>query len=375
MSDARKRRRSKQARRDARRLAAYERKPPDNDSLVGHLRRTMAKGHPLALLAPANYLLWLAEPDPLAELRSPTREPLDVDQALTNFIWDKHREITALLAVLAELMVDDPQRQARCRQEVAARKDVLPKWISALPDIRIRRVVRATHVLGDVDELFIGAQLAGRWDMTCTVQFDHNDFFELDGIDFTSQPIDDLVASAIVDNPDFSFTEMRPADAGAWLRYGLDRRYFWRKSDRWPELVPMLRWLTAHLPDGGEEYQSPEWDPSQLSELFRAFFATPGGAPFDDYECRVMLRELVESGTGDPLRWSTVRIEQLLEGSTSYAYEFELESALGLPDLLRAFIPFAHAQSGIRDGLTAEAVAFIDKKARAYRREVLKEAS
>jgi hypothetical protein len=355
-------------------MAAYERKPPDNESLVGLIRGALAKGHPLGLLALASYMLWRAEPDPLASFESPPREPLDIDNVLTGFIGDKCRETTAMLAVCAELMVDNSDRQARCRQELAERKHALPKWISTLPEIRVRRVVRATHGLGDLDQLMVGAQLAGRYDITCAVRFDHNTMFELDGIDFMSDAIDELVASAVERNPDFAFVDMSPADAGAWMRHGLDGPLFPHKSDRWPEYRPLVKWLTAHLPDGGEQYQTVEWSLSQRSELFRAFFATPEGTPFDDFECRSMLDELVDSGNGDPLRWSVTRIEQVLDGPR-FCHDFELPSMLELPDLLRAYIPFAHAQSGIRDSLTAEALAFIARKARAYRREVLTDAS
>jgi hypothetical protein len=47
------------------------------------------------------------------------------------------------------------------------------------------------------------------------------------------------------------------------------------------------------------------------------------------------------------------------------------EAALAVPDLLRAYIPFAHAQSGIRDELTAEALAAIDAAEPDYRESVL----
>jgi hypothetical protein len=42
------------------------------------------------------------------------------------------------------------------------------------------------------------------------------------------------------------------------------------------------------------------------------FFASRAGAPFDDYDHRELLDELLETGTGDPLRWSATRIEQAL---------------------------------------------------------------
>jgi uncharacterized Zn finger protein len=42
--------------------------------------------------------------------------------------------------------------------------------------------------------------------------------------------------------------------------------------------------------------------------------------------------------------------------------------------LLRAFIPFAHAQSGIRDELMSRALAVIDNLRTGYKREVLRQA-
>lgn len=50
-------------------------------------------------------------------------------------------------------------------------------------------------------------------------------------------------------------------------------------------------------------------------------------------------------------------------------------SILNAPEILRAFIPFAHAQSGIRAGLTAEAIAVVDRMAQPYKRQVLEQAA
>ncbi|AKK28513.1 hypothetical protein AB431_19590 [Mycobacterium sp. EPa45] len=79
-------------------------------------------------------------------------------------------------------------------------------------------------------------------------------------------------------------------------------------------------------------------------------------------------------GTGDPLRRSADRVEHLL-GSPLYADHIPLEIALDTPDLLRAFIPYAHAQSGIRDELTARAIAVVDTHRSRFKRELLREAA
>ena len=69
------------------------------------------------------------------------------------------------------------------------------------------------------------------------------------------------------------------------------------------------------------------------------------------------------------------RVAQAIGSAHHYDYyRIPLEIALDAPDLLRAFIPFAHAQSGIRDELTSRTLAAIDALRSSYKREVLKEA-
>jgi hypothetical protein len=74
------------------------------------------------------------------------------------------------------------------------------------------------------------------------------------------------------------------------------------------------------------------------------------------------------------LRWSAARVEQAI-GGTSYSDDsIPLEVALDAPDLLRAFVPYAHAQSGIRDELTSRTLAMVDALRSSYKREVLRQA-
>ena len=102
--------------------------------------------------------------------------------------------------------------------------------------------------------------------------------------------------------------------------------------------------------------------------------ATSSAAPFTEPGHREMLLDLFESGTGDPLRWSEARVERALSVMSYFGDRFPLEVALDAPDLLRAFIPFAHAQSGIRDELTSRTLGAIDELRSNYKRNVLKNA-
>jgi hypothetical protein len=74
------------------------------------------------------------------------------------------------------------------------------------------------------------------------------------------------------------------------------------------------------------------------------------------------------------LRWSAARVEQAIGGTPHSGDSIPLEVALDAPDLLRAFVPYAHAQSGIRDELTSRTLAMVDALRLSYRREVLRQA-
>jgi hypothetical protein len=87
-------------------------------------------------------------------------------------------------------------------------------------------------------------------------------------------------------------------------------------------------------------------------KLVRRFFVSPSGAPFNHFRGEELLLELIDSGTGDALRWSAARIARVLDGAPLYDEHIPLENVLEVPELLQAFVPFAHAQSGIRDELT-----------------------
>ena len=74
------------------------------------------------------------------------------------------------------------------------------------------------------------------------------------------------------------------------------------------------------------------------------------------------------------MRWSAARIAQVLNGIPSYDEHMPFANVLAIPELLRAFIPFAHAQTVIREKRTAEALAVIDEMAPAYKQAAVDKA-
>ena len=315
----------------------------------------------------------VGKPEPLTSLTPGRCVTSRLDGILTGLIGVRTRETTALLAVIAELLVDDPAPQLRCRHELAERGEHLPRWITALPKADVYRAVRRTNVFGDVDEIVIGMRLDGGLELTIAVDIDHNMLSSIADVGVVPDPIDEALARVAESSSDTSVFEMRLADARVWIEDALNMPTLAPKTDTWPLYRGLVQWLVGRLPEGGE-HRSPYWEGESYEELCDRFFATSSAAPFTDSGHRELLLELFETGTGDPLRWSAARVEQAIGGTPYSEDNIPLEVALDAPDLLRAFIPYAHAQSGIRDELTSRSLATVDALRSSYKREVLSQA-
>lgn len=371
MGDGRRARRAKQVRRDKRRAKMRSVKGSADTTLSDAIRRALGR-HPLGLLSMASMVMHVANPESIASLECGTNY---LGQILTSLTDTRSRETSALLAVIGELLVDDPEPQLRCRRVVAERGESLPRWISALPEVDVYRAVRRTHVFGDVEEIVIGMRLDGGHELTIAARIDHNMLSSIVDAGAVPDPIDAALLKVAETSTDTSVLEVTPEDARAWIEDALSKPTMAPQTEAWPLYRSLVRWLVNRLPEGGE-HRSPAGEPESNEKLCDAFFATSSAAPFTDLGHRELLLELFESGTGDPLRWSATRVEHAIGGTglPYFEYSIPLEVVLDAPDLLRAFIPFAHAQSGIRDELTSRTLAAIDALRSGYKRQVLRRA-
>ena len=233
--------------------------------------------------------------------------------------------------------------------------------------------MRRTHVLGDVDELVIGMRLDGGRELTVAVQIDHNMLSSVADAGVVPDPIDKTLARVAESSSDTDVFEMSLADARVWIEDALNKPTLAPKTETWPLYRALVQWLVSRLPEGGE-HRSPAGEWGSDEELCDRFFATGSAAPFADPGHRELLLELFETGTGDPLRWSAARVENAIGGTPFIDGNIPLEVVLDTPDLLRAFVPYAHAQSGIREELTSRTLAAIDELRSSFRREALREA-
>ncbi|WP_101948041.1 hypothetical protein [Mycobacterium sp. 3519A] len=354
MNDRRRARRAKQARRNGRRAKKRTTESSADWTLRDAIRSVLG-GHPLGLLSMACVMVDAAIPERVLEM----------------FDGVRTREMTALLAVTAELLVDEPATQLECRREVAERNEHLPRWIAALPRADAYRAVRITDAYRDFDQLVIGMRI-GQHELTVVVTLDHLLWSRITDTEAVHEPIGEVLAHVIESRTDIDVFEMTLADARAWIADVLDKSTFAPKSETWPLYKPLVRWALDRLPDGGE-HRPPVTDWESNEELCDKFFATSSAAPFTESEHRELLHEFFETGSVDPLRWSPARVHQAI-GDTPYReHSMPLEVALDAPDLLRAYIPYAHAQCGIRDELTSRTLARVDALRLRYKRLLLRE--
>ena len=170
-------------------------------------------------------------------------------------------ETTALLAALAELGPDELTR-ARAARALASRPHPLPDWLARLGEASVYRAVESTHVLGDGDNVLLGARLPGH-ELTAVIYVDHNlgtvvkDAFPVPGP--ISEVIERLREAA--DDPDVTVGDIGLADARARVAEAIEVGAIMFppfETETWPASRPLTEWLLRLLPEGGTGYVRPD---------------------------------------------------------------------------------------------------------------------
>lgn len=342
--------------------------PPD---LFGQVRRALADPNPMSMLSFVSSLVSATEPprtSPFAATESDTpRVPLE--EFVSMLIDVPQPETSALLSVVAELRAGDDLLRARIRRELAARPAVQPSWLGGLSNVEVHRAVRTIDVMGDGDNILLGVRLPDDREFTCLVFLDHNIGSIVKDAFAVPESLDEVLVRfrSLSVEPDIRYDDVGLDEARAWIERGIQRAavtYPPFESESWPAVKPLVEWLVRRLPEGGSVPERPQWSPEVLAKLIDRFFASPTGAVLDDGDHRDLLDSLLwygtDYGSGDPLRWSPVKIEILLADWIPRKIVAPARFLTKVPELLRAFIRFVHTDVGLRPGLTAEALAEID---------------
>jgi hypothetical protein len=335
---------------------------------------TALRGDPLDLLGLASNVLAFVDP----REKGPLRDAEQRDQAdLVEILLDVERiETTALLTAVAA-MCGDEVMATRIRRELAVRTHPLPAWLTDLDGaVAVDRAVVTTEPLNDGEDVLVGVTLPDGSEFAAVVFIEHNagsvvkDAFVLPG------SLDQVLGQMelIFNDPDIEFVDLDPADARIRITQAITHGAMIMppfESDTWPASRRLIEWMVAMLPEGGRGYEFTEWSEDEKQALADRFLASEVGSGFDDALHREMLDHLLWFGTGygpgDPLRWSSIAVEIVLLDWLPRKIADTAEHLAVIPDLLRAFVRYSHAERGIRPGLTDEVLAMIDALEPEYR--------
>ncbi|MBY0291601.1 MAG: hypothetical protein K2X52_31375 [Mycobacteriaceae bacterium] len=369
--------------RSSRRPAArgHWNEPKGQPTLFDDLRRALAESNPLSFLMFVSMLLEATDPRQRAPFARSTDDDSVVnrDDLVASFIDVPTPETTAVLAALAVLVADDDLLATPISRELASRTDAMPRWLASLDEARTYRAVRMSHILNDGDSIMLGTRFADGRELTALVYIDNNvgtivkDAFVIpDHIELVLHKQKELA-----NDRDTSWADVSLADARVWISdaiSGAAITYPRFETEDWPACRALVEWMVRGLPAGGAEFPRPVWSDTELAGLMERFFASQHGAELDDPDHRELLDTLfwygTDYGSGDPVRWSEVRVEMLLDDWLPRKIVKPVEFLEKAPALLRKFIRFAHDEAGIRGELTDDVLAAVDHWEPVYQRTI-----
>jgi len=349
----------------------------DEPGLLDEVNVRLETGEPLGLVMLASSIVSALEPGPALPLRGSQEEGPSLAEIINSFIDVRRPETTALLAALAFLVPDDLLHQ-HIRRELDRRGGPLPAGLDRLAPLTVDRTVAATHVLGHVDLLVVGVRTAGGQPLSIVVTVDHElGTVVADGFAYPGPAKAAITQLIDGDDPDLTVVDIDPADVRARIAEAIETgriTYPPMETDTWPECRPLVERVLQALPDGGSGRARPEIDEPQREDIARRFLASTHGREHDHPDGRDLLDTLLwygcDYGTGDPLAWSPEAVAILLDDWLPRKVIAEPEYLDLAPDLLRSFIRFAHAQRGLREELTQDALEVIDELEDDYRRVI-----
>jgi Domain of unknown function (DUF6398) len=336
--------------------------------LLGDAEAALAADHPLHMLLLASGLLNLLDPrndDPFDRSPRPERPPLA--EVLTALVTSQDLAAAAVAWTVAQLSGDDLLR-ARVARDLDARSFLLPSWMHQLNKIEIVAAEQITDSVRDGYNIVVHVRLAGH-DLTTITFIDFNMGIIVKDNFLSDRGLDDFneLWREHADTRHTALEALSPADARARISASIERgaRTIPRaESEDWPATRPLLEWVVRQLPEGGTGFVRPEWSEEDRERLADRFLASSYGAGLDLPEDRSIVGDLIfyraDYGYGDPLHWSPTAIEILMMDWYLRKIVADQDYLRQMPTVLRAFVQFVHAELGLDQELTAEALDAID---------------
>jgi len=362
------------ARRSARQYAE------DDFDLLGDAEAALTADHPLPMLLLASGLLNLLDPrndDPFDRSAQPERPPLA--EVLTAFVTSQDAAAAALAWTMAQISGHDLLR-TRVVRDLGARSFLLPSWMHQLNRIEIVAAEQITDTVRDGYNIVVQVRLAGH-DLSTITFIDFNMGIIVKDNFLSDQGLEDFnqLWREHANTQHTALEALSPADARARISDAIEHGAMMippAESEDWPATRPLLEWIVRQLPEGGTGFLRPEWSEKDREALANRFLASPYGADLDLPEDKSIVGDLIwyraDYGYGDPLRWSPTAIEILMIDWYPRKIVADQRYLRRMPHVLRRFVPFVHAEIGLDQEVTTEALDAIASYENDYQEAISK---
>lgn len=360
--DRRREKRQRRAHRQTnRRPAPHHRPPATQDDALRGLTVGLDEPHPLRFLAHVSSL-WAALSRPAEHRSAP-----DASEFVQSMIEVPAPQTTAILTVLSAYATDE-LLERRISRELANRTHGVPSWLATLDQVEVVRLARQTEPLGDGDQYWFEVAWPDGTALSYAVLVDANWGYALKDIlvvpDRIAAP-EAIIAQHSTPEEEITFAPITPADARAQVTEAIahsDMFFPPVETDDWPQGRAMLAWILRMLPEGGAGFPEVDLGEPARERVVADFLASPYGQGLGP-EAASMVDSLVwfaGFNCGDPLRWSTVKLEMLLLDWWHRKIVQAPEADRALPRILRAFVRWSGEQRGLAPHFVDQNVAAID---------------
>jgi hypothetical protein len=349
-------------------------RPTGKPSLVEDARARLAEPTPFGLLSLASSIIEATTPRPVDFWRRDAPPRTDGTELFQSFV---HSGLPSMesLALAVATMHPDEVLGARLRRQVAEYSDGhgrRPGWLATMGEITITDTVIQTEALGDGDNLMISWRWPSGHPCTAIIYVDHN----MGTIVKDSFVVPESLATLVltfdqIDDGRMIRSALAPADLRARAQEAIaagERVVPPIENDSWPACRPMIEWLLRHLPAGGAGHVRQEWSEADRVRLLDDFAGSPFGAVKG--LTRDAVRDLADPlvffacdfGPGDPLRWSSVSCEIVLDDwYPRKVFGTPVSVMRRLPEVLAAFVKFAHDRKGLSPDITVETLESVER--------------
>lgn len=360
--DRRHQKRQRRAHRLAKRTRSHAHEPTETQ-VFANLAQGLDEAHPLPFLAHAAGMWHVLS----------TRGPDDPDgpdqiEFVQTLLEVDVPETTALLLAFATLS-DDELLTRRIGQALQERVHRVPGWLADLDKVGLSRVARQTEPFGDGDQywlelrwpddttLSLGALIDANWGLA---------FKDLIAIPDAIQAVEEIIAEHGAPDEGIVFVPIAPADVRTQVSEAIARSDMFFppvETDSWPQGRPLLAWALRMLPEGGTGFPEHDLDESARRVIVDKFLSSSEAAGLGEHAADTVDSLVWFAGfnCGDPLRWSPLKIEQLMADWWHRKVIQPAEADRAMPTILRAFVGWCAERTGLGPRHRAESMAAIDR--------------